>query len=65
MRIVVRFEILYPQAIEFFLNRKLKEYKDLEKLDDYKVKARRLGKNHYFLEMDLFLESNGGGEKDI
>ena len=65
MKIAFRFEVLYPRAIQFFVNRKLKEYKNQEKLDDYKVSAQRLGKNHYFLEMDLFLKTDGGGDKDI
>ena len=65
MKIAFKFEVLHPHLIQFFLNRKLKEYKNIEKLDDYKVKAQRLGKNHYFLEMDLFLETNRGGENDI
>ena len=44
---------------------RLKEYKDKGTLTDYKVKTGRMGKYHYFLEMDLFLDTEKGGEKDI
>ena len=62
-KIASRFEILYPQAIRLFLNQKLKEYKNKGSLEDYKVKTKRIGKHHYFLEMDLFLDKINGGEK--
>jgi hypothetical protein len=65
MKIAFRFEIFYPQAIKIFLNRKLKEYKNNGKLDNYKVKTQKLGKYHYFIEMDLFLKRNEGGDKNI
>ena len=64
MKIAFRFEFLYPQAIKFFLDRKLKEYKNKGTLTDYKVKASRIGKYHYFLEMDLFLDKIIGGGKN-
>ena len=64
LKIAFRFEIFYPQAIKLFLNRKLKEYKDKGTLTDYKVKTNRLGKYHYFLEMDLFLDKIKGGDKN-
>ena len=57
--------MLYPRAIKFLLNRKLEEYKTKGTLTDYKVKTKRMGKFHYFLEMDLFLDTEKGGEKDI
>jgi hypothetical protein len=57
--------VLYPRAIKFLLNRKLEEYKTKGTLTDYKVKTKRMGKFHYFLEMDLFLDTEKGGEKDI
>lgn len=65
MKIAFRFEFLYPQAINFFLKRKLKEYKTNGQISDYKVKTKRRGKYHYFLEMDLFIEKIPGGEKNI
>lgn len=64
MKIALRFEIFYPQAIRLFLNRKLKEYKGKGKLTDYKVKTKRIGKYHYFLEIDLFINKINGGEKN-
>lgn len=65
VKIAYRFEIFYPQAIKYFLNQKLKEYKTKGTLTDYKVKTKRMGKFHYFLELDLFLDIKSGGEKDI
>jgi hypothetical protein len=65
IKIAYRFEVLYPQAIKFLLDRKLKEYKTKGKLSEYKLKTKRMGKFHYFLEMDLFLDTEKGGEKDI
>ena len=62
IKIAYRFEIFYPQAIKYFVNQKLKEYKNSGKLTDYKVKTKRMGKFHYFLEMDIFLENKKGGE---
>lgn len=63
MKIVFRFEFFYPQAINFFLNQKLKEYKSKGQISDYKLKTKRRGKYHYFLEMDLFVNKIPGGEK--
>ena len=57
-----RFEIFVPQALKIFLNRKLKEYKGSGVISDYEVKTKRIGKYHYFLEMDLFLNTTNGGE---
>lgn len=57
-----RFEIFVPQALKIFLNRKLKEYKGSGVISDYEVKTKRIGKYHYFLEMDLFLNVSNGGE---
>ena len=65
LKIAYRFEILYPQAAKILLSRKLKEYKDKGTLTDYKVKTGRIAKYHYFLEMDLFLDTEKGGEQDI
>ena len=63
MKIAFKFEIFYPQAINYFLSRKLKEYKNKGTITDYKVKTKRKGKFHYFLEMDLFLDKIKGGEE--
>ena len=62
IKIAFRFEIFYPQAINFFLNRKLKEYKNKGTITDYKIKTKRKGKYHYFMEMDLFIDKIKGGE---
>ena len=65
MKIAFRFEFFYPQAINFFLNQKLKEYKNKGYLSDYKVKTKRRGKYHYFLVLDLFVDKIPGGERNI
>jgi hypothetical protein len=62
VKLAFRFEILFPQVFKFFVNRKLKEYKTKGVITDYKTKAGRWGKGHYFLEMDLFLKDLKGGE---
>ena len=64
IKIGFRFEIFYPQAIRLFLNQRFKEYKNKGTLTDYKVKTRRIGKYHYLLEMDLFLNNITGGGKN-
>ena len=64
IRIAYRFEIFYPQAMKYFLNRKLNEYKTKGTITDYKVKTKRMGKFHYILEMDLFLDKIKGGGRD-
>lgn len=64
IKIGFRFEIFYPQAIKLFLNRRLKEYKNKGTFTDYKVKTKRIGKYHYLLEMDLFLNNIKGGGKN-
>ena len=64
IKIAFRFEIFYPQAIRLFLTRRLKEYKNKGTVTDYKVKTKRIGKYHYLLEMDLFLNNIKGGEKN-
>ena len=57
-----KFERFFPQFIKFFLNRKLKEYKQMGALTDYGVKAKRRGRYHYLFEVDLFLKIEKGGE---
>jgi len=65
IKIAYRFEIFYPQAMKYLLNRKLNEYKTKGTITDYKVKTKRMGKFHYILQMDLFLDKIEGGERDI
>ena len=62
VKLAFRFEIFFPQVFKFFLNRKLKEYKKKGVITDYKVKAKRKGKYHYFLEVDLLPKVQKGGE---
>jgi len=61
-RLAFRFEFFFPQFIGFYIKRKLKEYKQNQLIDDYKVKSRRKGKYHYYFDVDLFFEKqkNGG-----
>lgn len=56
-----KLERFFPKFIKFYLNRKLKEYKKKGLITDYKVKARRKEKHHYFFEISLFLET----EKEV
>jgi len=51
IKLSFKFEMLFPQFIKFFINRKLKEYKETGALTDYKVKAKRRGRFHYFFEL--------------
>jgi len=62
VKLSLKFEILFPQFIKLFINRKLKEYKETGALTDYKVKAKRRGRFHYFFVLDLFLNIGKGGE---
>lgn len=62
IKLSLKFEVLFPRFIKFFINRKLKEYKETGALTDYKVKAKRRGRFHYFFELDLFLNIGKGGE---
>jgi hypothetical protein len=50
-----RLEFFFPQFIKFFISRKLKEYQEKGVLADYKVRAKRKGRHHYFFELDLFV----------
>jgi len=61
-RFAFRFEFFFPQFIGFYIKCKLKEYKEKELIDDYKVKSRRRGKYHYSFDVDLFLKIEKGGE---
>jgi len=61
-RLAFRFEFFFSQFIGFYIKRKLKEYKEKELIDDYKVKSRRRGKYHYSFDVDLFLKIEKGGE---
>jgi hypothetical protein len=55
-----RFERLFPRLVKFYLGRQLKKYKEKGTISEYKLKARRTGKFHYYFEVDLFADSKGG-----
>ncbi len=57
MRLVFIVEPLAPRFASFFLERKLKEWKDKRLIDGYSVKTARIGKFHYKIGMDLVLTS--------
>lgn len=40
----------------------MKDYKEKDYIEDYKVKTKRKGKYHYFFDVDLFLKIEKGGE---
>ena len=62
IRASFNFERFFPRLIKFYVGRQLKEYKNRGTLSDYKLKAKRLTKYHYIFELDLFLDSEKGGE---
>ena len=57
MRVMLRFvfvlEPLAPTAIVVAVNRQLSKYKTQGVVGNYKTKAKRLGKYHYRVEVDL------------
>ena len=53
LRIVFVFEPLAPTAIVVAVNRQLSKYKTSGVIGNYKTKAKRLGKYHYRVEVDL------------
>ena len=53
LRIVFIFEPLAPTAIVVAVNRQMSKYKAQGVIGGYKTKAKRLGKYHYRVEVDL------------
>jgi len=53
LRVAFAFEPLAPTGIVVVLNRQLSKFKDEGAIEGYKTKAKRLGKYHYLLEVDL------------
>ncbi len=53
LRIAFNFEPLAPTGITILMNQQLHKYKDAGAVYDYKTKAKRLGKFHYLIEVDL------------
>jgi hypothetical protein len=50
-----RFERLFPRLVKLYLGRQLKKYKKKGTISDYALKARRIGKYHYYFQVDLFV----------
>ena len=61
-KIAFRFEFFFPRFIGHYIGQKLKEYKQKDWIEDYKVKSKRKGKYHYLFDVDLFLKIDKGGE---
>jgi len=55
LRLAFAFEPLAPPAISFYLSRRLNELKDRGIIGNYKTRARRLGKFHYTVQIDMDL----------
>jgi len=53
LRVAFTFEPLAPTAIKVLVNQQLHRYKEAGAIGDYKTKAKRLGKFHYRIEVDL------------
>jgi hypothetical protein len=53
LRFVFVFEPLAPTAIVVAVNQQLRRYKASGAIGNYKTKAKRLGKYHYRVEVDL------------
>ncbi len=49
------FEPVSPRFVSFFLERKLKEWKNKQLIYDYKTRTKRIGKFHYKIDMHLDL----------
>ncbi len=52
-RLALAFEPLAPTAITVALNQLLHRYKEGDIIGDYKTHAKRLGKYHYLIQIDL------------
>ncbi len=55
LRVAFVFEPLAPTAIRVLMNQQLRRFKEAGIIGDYKTKAKRLGKFHYRIEIDLAL----------
>jgi len=55
VRLAFAFEPLAPPAISFYLSRRLNQLKERGLIGNYKARARRLGKFHYTVEIDMDL----------
>jgi hypothetical protein len=55
LRVALAFEPLAPSAIVVLINRQLRRFKEGGAIAGYKTRAKRLGKFHYRIEVDLDL----------
>jgi hypothetical protein len=55
LRVAFAFEPLAPTAITVLMNQQLRRFKEGGAIGDYKTHAKRLGKFHYLIEIDLDL----------
>lgn len=53
LRVAFVFEPLGPTAITVLVNQQLHRFKEAGAICDYKTKAKRLGRFHYLIEVDL------------
>ena len=53
LRVALRFEPLAPTAIVVLVNQQLHRYKEAGMIGNYKTHAKRLGKFHYRIQIDL------------
>ena len=53
LRVAFAFEPLAPTAIVVLMNQQLHRFKEAGAIGEYKTKAKRLGKFHYLIEVDL------------
>jgi hypothetical protein len=55
LRVAFAFEPLAPTAITVLMNQQLRRFKEGGVISDYKTHAKRLGKFHYLIEIDVDL----------
>ncbi len=53
LRVAFAFEPLAPTGIVILMNQQLHRFKDAGAIGGYKTRAKRLGKFHYLIEIDL------------
>ncbi len=53
LRVAFAFEPLAPTGIVIVMNQQLHRFKEAGAICDYKTHAKRLGKFHYLIELDL------------
>jgi len=57
MRFAFILEPLTPRSISLSLNRKLKEWKENQLIDNYETRTERIGKFHYKIHVNLIMTS--------